>query len=462
MEVGSMRRRKACRAVAQFGLAAAVCGLSACTDSAGGSAPQPPRVIFSTDVANGLIDTHGGQGSCPVSFSASWPYMNDTDFTPQDVDDGFTLAMALNMDAADLVRVAAIVPTYGNASLPAEMIVARQITWNLKGRTDIPIVPGAMAPAGQVLRAAPQWFDGEDVPIASADGSFAAACRNSGVDLMRQQLLDRREPTTLLAIGPLTDVACLMTLYPDVAPFVREIIVLGSRVEGDSLTVNGKVVNDFNVRIDPLAGALLLAAEAARAVPIRLMAFRLTGQTSQADDLIALDASTLTGPTPPTPESMRSLSWLLDSSQERNEFWTGIFGTSEGPFDQYTLAAAVWPDLFDCRAGRAYIQQCPFPAWSPQYPTDASGDPTEEPYNTSDNPCVDHGAEHGASLSSVPAQLVVTLNAADEGPLVRGATGVDGNLPQLEASAREVTVCIDFASSTARGDFEDRLLEYTW
>jgi hypothetical protein len=57
---------------------------------------------------------------------------------------------------------------------------------------------------------------------------------------------------------------------------------------------------------------------------------------------------------------------------------------------------------------------------------------------------------------------VVTLDTADEGPLVRGTTGIDGNLPPLEASAREVTVCVDFASSTARDDFEDRVFEFTW
>jgi inosine-uridine nucleoside N-ribohydrolase len=457
-----MRFRRAGEMLGGTILAATLCALCACNDSAGGSEPRPPRVIFSTDVANGLIDTHGGQGSCPVSFKASSPYARDTDFAPQDVDDGFALAMALNMDAAGLVRVDAVVPTYGNASLPAEMIVARKIAQDLKGRDDLPIVPGSAAPAAQVLRASPQWFDGADVPLAGAAGSFAAACRNSGVDLMRQRLLDRREPMTILAIGPLTDVACLLTIYPEVAPFVREIIVLASRIEGDSLAVNGKIVNDFNFRLDPLAGALLLAAETTPQVPIRLMAFRLTGQTSQADDLIALDASTLEGPSPPTPESMRSLSWLLESSEPRNAFWSGIFGTPEGPFDQYALLAAVRPDLFDCRAGRAYVEQCPFPAWSAQYPTDANGEPTEEPYNTTDNPCTDHGSEHGASLSQVPAQLVVTLDSGDDGRLVRGTTGIDGNIPPLESSAREVTVCVDFASAAARRDFEDLLLAYTW
>ncbi len=107
------------------------------------------------------------------------------------------------------------------------------------------------------------------------------------------------------------------------------------------------------------------------------------------------------------------------------------------------------------------MQQCPYPAWSPEYPTDVEGNPTEEPYNTDGNACMDHGSEHGSSLSQVPAQLVVSL-APDDGPLVRGATGIDGNIPRLAAKTREVVVCVDFASPAAREHFEDLLLTYTW
>ncbi len=235
--------------------------------------------------------------------------MHDADFAPQDVDDGFTLAMALNMDAAGLVKVEAVIPTYGNASLPAEMLVARKIAWDLKGRTDLPMVPGAMAPAAQIIAPMPQWFDGQDVLITGNDGSFAASCGNPGVDLMREKLLGRRTPATLVAIGPLTDIACLLTLYPEVAPFLREIIVLASRMEGESLTINGKVVNDFNFRMDPVAGTLFLAAGTEPRVPIRLMSFQLTGQTSQADDLIPL-----------TPPHSRV---LLRPHRRRPEVWPG-------------------------------------------------------------------------------------------------------------------------------------------
>jgi hypothetical protein len=122
----------------------------------------------------------------------------------------------------------------------------------------------------------------------------------------------------------------------------------------------------------------------------------------------------------------------------------------------------LWPDLFDCQPARAYVQQCPAPAWSPDYPVDDNGDPTEQPYNADDNPCVDHGSAHGGSLNEVPAQLIVTLDLNDSGPLVRGETGFTGNIPELDRPARPVTACVDFASPAARQEFEAILKQYTW
>jgi inosine-uridine nucleoside N-ribohydrolase len=440
-------------------------GLSADDDSGVGDhqvgAERTLRVLLSTDVAIGLIDTHGGKSLSPVTFDANHTYTTDADVSPQDIDDGLALAMALNLDAAGVIEVVAIAPTYGNATLPAEMIVARQITRVLKGREDIRILPGATSPASQTLHPTPTWFDGETVPVEGPEGSFAAACGNQGVALMRDRLRSSRGPVTLLAIGPLTDVACLLTTAPEwVIRKIREIIAIASRVEGESLLVNGKVVNDFNFRIDPVGGTLLLGASTH--VPIRLMAFQLTGQTSQAGDVIAFDAATYPGRQPPTPASKASFRWLLEAAGPRNDFWSGIFGTPEGPFDQYALVAAIEPDLFDCQAGLAYVQQCPFPAWSPDYPTDANGDPTEAPYNAPDNPCTDHGPANGGALSEVPAELVVTLDLDDDGPLVRGITGIDGNIPALDRPARAVTVCTDFASDFARQQFEDVLKKWTW
>jgi hypothetical protein len=120
------------------------------------------------------------------------------------------------------------------------------------------------------------------------------------------------------------------------------------------------------------------------------------------------------------------------------------------------------PDLFTCEEGRAYVQQCPYPAWSPAYPADSEGNPIEQPYNTANNPCVDHGPTNGAALAQVPEQLIVTLDPDDHGPAIRGEPEIDGNLPPLAAPVRDVTVCTDFAGSSARQEFQRLLYENTW
>jgi hypothetical protein len=45
--------------------------------------------------------------------------------------------------------------------------------------------------------------------------------------------------------------------------------------------------------------------------------------------------------------------------------------------------------------------------------------------------------------SEIPAELVVSLDLDKRGPLIRGITGIDGNIPKLDQSALPVTVCTD-------------------
>ena len=253
-------------------------------------------------------------------------------------------------------RRPALLPVLALVSLPAETRVARRIIRGLKDQPKLPIVPGATGPVSQVLHPTPTHFNGDTVTIQGSRGSFASSCRNGGVDFLRQRIGASAEPVTLLAIGPLTDLACLLNPAPRRGlTNIKEIIAIASRLEGESLTINDLIDNDFNFRMDPIAGSLLLGAPRALGVPIRLMAFSLTGQTSQEGDrLIPFNAATYPGPQPPTAEGLASFRWLLRAAQPRNAFWSGIFGTEEGPFDQYALVAAIEPGL---RSGRGSLQR---------------------------------------------------------------------------------------------------------
>lgn len=458
-----MLGRRPRKAAGLLGLIAATLALPASFAQTAAPGPRVPNLILSTDVAIGLIDTNGGKSLAPAVFDQNATPLRDKISAPADIDDGLTLAMALNLDAAGQVNLLAVVPTFGNATLPAEMMVAEHIIRTLKNRDDIPLAPGALGPAAQILNPAPTWFDGTTIGIGGPDGSFARACMNPGVQLM-QNTLAVHPRTTILAIGPLTDIACLLLHAPGSSlQNIEEIVVLASRLENEPLLLNGKRVNDFNFRLDPVGGALMLAENARHNVPMRFITFALSGQTSQKDTLIGFDANTFPGPAEKTPVAQNSFKWLLAASKAHNALWKGVFGTIEGPFDQYTLAAALRSNLFECGQALAYVQMCPFPAWSPDYPADANGKPTQTPYNAPDNPCVDHGPDASGVFSLIPAQLVVTQDLSMPGSLVRGQTGIDGNLPQLEGlGAQNVMACTAFADDGAPARFSEFLKKWTW
>ncbi len=56
----------------------------------------------------------------------------------------------------------------------------------------------------------------------------------------------------------------------------------------------------------------------------------------------------------------------------------------------------------------------------------------------------------------------MTLDLNDNGPLIRGITGIDGNIPAIDSSAVAVVACLDFAGDAARAEFESLLKTYTW
>jgi pyrimidine-specific ribonucleoside hydrolase len=115
---------------------------------------------------------------------------NGTLATPSDYDDDW--ALALITDQRD-VDIAGVVVTMGNGPLGPEMSVAQQTLDRLD--VDVPLIAGAAT-----------WLP----VVATLDSSGAdlsATCVNDGVEFMANELRET-EDLTIIATGPLTDVAC--------------------------------------------------------------------------------------------------------------------------------------------------------------------------------------------------------------------------------------------------------------
>jgi purine nucleosidase/pyrimidine-specific ribonucleoside hydrolase len=87
------------------------------------------------------------------------------------------------------------------------------------------------------------------------------------------------EPVTLIATGPLTNVATFLERHPKAAGRLREIVIMG----GATGRGNHTPYAEFNVYVDPEAAERVFAAR----VPVTMVGLNLTHQALAIPDVIA-------------------------------------------------------------------------------------------------------------------------------------------------------------------------------
>lgn len=175
-----------------------------------------------------------------------------------DIDDGFALALAL----ADPEIVVEAVTTVGGNS---DVVTSTRLTHDLLariGRADVPVHQGSGAPLDR------RWRRTPDVADEGADGVRS----RSAVDEIVRRVMAEPGELTVVAIGPLTNVALALMVEPRVATAVREIVVMGGVYlkHTNVLAMPG----EYNFWCDPDAAAAVLASGAR----VRLVGLDVTEQ----------------------------------------------------------------------------------------------------------------------------------------------------------------------------------------
>lgn len=162
------------------------------------------------------------------------------------VDDAGALMMACASDRLDILAVTTV---SGNVGLehthPNTLNVLK-----LFGRGEIPVAKGANAPLVRppFKASAVHGFNG------LRNYQFAENTTDAQVDLpaaayMAKLLEERAEKITIIALGPLTNVAILLLARPDLADKIDKIIFMGASYQDGNPTP----VGTFNVLVDPEA-----------------------------------------------------------------------------------------------------------------------------------------------------------------------------------------------------------------
>jgi inosine-uridine nucleoside N-ribohydrolase len=178
-----------------------------------------------------------------------------------DTDPGLddTAAILFTLACPERVTVELITTVFGNTAVERTTRNALTIL-DAAGRTDIPVYQGAARPLLREPRFAPH--------IHSEDGLGGLAARYLPTGAARpgvaaERIVERvmAEPgeLTLVALGPLTNVALALKLEPRLANSVRQIVLMGGAVR---VPGNVSPVASANMLNDPDAAAIVYASGA--------------------------------------------------------------------------------------------------------------------------------------------------------------------------------------------------------
>jgi inosine-uridine nucleoside N-ribohydrolase len=166
-------------------------------------------------------------------------------------DDAIALLLALASPELELLGVTTVA---GNQTL--DKVTANAIrVLELAERGDVPVAAGADRPlAGDLVVAADahgaSGLDGPDLPPPRADPVAEHA-----VDFLAARILGSEQPVTLVATGPLTNVALLLDAHPQAAARLGRVVLMGGAIAEGNQTASA----EYNVWVDPEAAARVFA-----------------------------------------------------------------------------------------------------------------------------------------------------------------------------------------------------------
>jgi inosine-uridine nucleoside N-ribohydrolase len=188
-------------------------------------------------------------------------------------DDAIAILLAAASPALDLLAITTVA---GNQTLAKTTLNARRVC-TVAGIRGIPIAAGAERPSTRPLRIAPSIHgeSGLDGPRFGAPD--VEVDPRGAVDLIIE-LASRHDGVTLIATGPLTNIAAALGRAPLLADQLREIVFMGGAVGLGNWTPAA----EFNIWCDPEAAQAVLSS----GIPVTMVPLEVTHEALATPDII--------------------------------------------------------------------------------------------------------------------------------------------------------------------------------
>ena len=190
--------------------------------------------------------------------------------TDMGIDDAVALLMAL---AYPGVEIRGITTVMGNIALPQVVHNAGAVL-DIAAAPTIPIYQGCATPLLQYQPDDATYVHGNDGLGGAAPQKTDRLIEKKHAALALIDLV-RHAPgeITLLTLGPLTNVALAIRLYPDFLNQLGKLVVMGGAVNGYG---NMSAASEFNIAVDPEAAALMFNACSQAKKTIHLISWEAT------------------------------------------------------------------------------------------------------------------------------------------------------------------------------------------
>lgn len=196
-----------------------------------------------------------------------------------DCDPGHDDALAIMLAAAStVIDLVAITTVSGNGGIERVTENALRVC-ALAGIDDVRVAKGAQHPLVGVAHSAPaihgdSALDGAELPepVLTLDALDAA-------DLMAEIISRATEPVTIIATGPLTNVAHLLNRHPELSSRIEQISLMGGSTDRGNWTP----LAEFNIWADPEAAAVVFDS----AIPVVMVGLNVSHQVLVTPEIFA-------------------------------------------------------------------------------------------------------------------------------------------------------------------------------
>ncbi len=170
--------------------------------------------------------------------------------TDPGIDDSLAILLAL---ASPEVVLDGISTIHGNASTAQATTNALSIL-ELANASHVPVYRGCELPLVQPSLLAPETHGGNGLGYAKLSAPQSRPQVKHGSDYLIESIMSSPNEITLVAIGPLTNIAMAIRKEPRIVQNVKEVFIMGGAIQH---TGNTTALAEFNTYVDPHAAHIV-------------------------------------------------------------------------------------------------------------------------------------------------------------------------------------------------------------